>query len=215
MNNKEVRHSIESIEKALESCSYGINKDEFVMNIIGIRNLELQSKPKFVDKICIIINVYGSIKYFEVSATTKPGVDEILDCRKYGTDFILPTGYYRNLWKLGYDNKFNQYTPVVAIHAKHKKRRFLDYSEFINNNFQTARGVELKQLKFLLKVNKVSDGLGQLVERISDMNIILSYAVMQKNAKNTRFFNYILMDEVDGHLTATDKIYGEELWRPE
>lgn len=197
------------IQDCLKSCSYNIDTSRFRLNIIGIRNLNLRTKDKFIDRICLIINVYDSIKYFEFPSTTKASVDGILSSKRYGCDFILEPGMYRNIWKLGYDNKFIQHYPIYAIHCIHSKRKTLNYDEFELNTFATVHGIELKPLKFITSVKKVSEGVSQYVEKDSNMNIILSYAIMQKNALDDRLFSYILIDEENGILIPTNKIYGE------
>ena len=73
---------------------------------------------------------------------------------------------YRNIWKLGYDNKFIQHYPIYAIHSIHSKRKTLNYDEFELNTFATVRGIELKPLKFITSVKKVSEGVSQYVKKI-------------------------------------------------
>ena len=43
------------IQDCLKSCSYNIDTSRFRLNIIGIRNLNLRTKDKFIDRICLII----------------------------------------------------------------------------------------------------------------------------------------------------------------
>lgn len=205
----ENRYSKELIEKALVNCSYHLNLDPFYLNIIGIRNLSLiKEKTRFKDRICAIINVYDSIKYFEFSATTKAYSDGFINS-VHPDNFILAPGFYKELWKHSPQRTLVQRIPVKLLFGKDKKSK-IDYEMYSVNGFITQHGVDLRLLKYKTLARKISEVACQYIEKDSSMHTLSSYCIMQDKGIGKRMFDYILMDDIDGILVATDKIYGEE-----
>ncbi len=205
----ENKYSREIIEDALKSCNVCLNLEPFNLNIIGIRNNSLlKEKSKFKDRICIIMNVYDSIKYFEFTGSTKVFLDGIVSSNIVD-NFMIETGHYKHLWKLTEDRILRQRYPVVLISGKNKGN-VIDYESYSSSQFKTMHGIDLKPLKYLVNARKMSEMACQYIEKESSMHILTSYCIMQEKGTGRKIFDYILIDDIDGTLVPSDKVFGEQ-----
>lgn len=205
----ENKYSKEIIENALKGCNSCLNLEPFNLNIVGIRNNSLiKEKSKFKDRICIIINVYDSIKYFEFSGTTKVYLDGIVSS-SIVDNYMIETGQYKNIWKLTEDRILKQRYPIILISGKNKGN-YIDYETYSVSDFKTMHGIDLKPLKYLTNARKMSELACQYLEKESNMHILTSYAIMQEKGTGRKIFDYILIDDIDGTLVPSDKVFGEQ-----
>lgn len=192
--------SCEQVIAAMRTKEYKVFEDEFDLNIVGVRTMDIESN-KFDDWICIFhLRNNGVWAFYAFQATTDPGLFYREDPINVKGTAILPPGQHRGMWKLGrHRDKYDALVQAreIGVWRDNNCDEILDFGGEVDLGYHGINGHHASYTGTSENVNKWSAGC-QVWADIMDFEFAMSLCRKQIEVHPTyTTFTYTLLDQGD------------------
>lgn len=202
----------EAIDECLSDSNIQISKDNFVVNIVAIRNHNEFSRF-FVDKVCIVVRTNTTEMYHEFDASTKASLDRLISTNKIPFHCIIESGYYENFFRFSFNmsNEIYQAYPIMLVQKQDKGK--ISLSGFESSGYYNIKGVSICAKKYRNIARAKADLAKIYIKSQTDYEMIRSYISLQYKMTGIFSSSLYLLDYIGNKLVFSGKIVKEDDYR--